>query len=98
MIHHLVLFRFRPGTPAERIRQAGEALCAMQGRIPEIRAIRWSANRSPESAGEYSHALTVVVDDLPAVERYLAHPVHRETVAAYIAPIREARLAVDLDA
>jgi hypothetical protein len=97
MIRHLVLFRFRPGTPAERIRQAGEALCAMRDHIPEIREIRWDANLSPESAREYSHVLTVVVDDLPAVERYLAHPVHRQTVAAYVAPIREARLAVDLD-
>ncbi|HXG45594.1 MAG TPA: Dabb family protein [Gemmatimonadales bacterium] len=97
MIRHLVLFRFRPGTSEEQIRQAGDALCAMRHHIPEIREVRWGANLSPESAGEYSHVLTVVVDDLPAVERYLAHPVHRRTVADYVAPIREARLAVDLD-
>ena len=97
MILHVVLFRFKPGVTTERIAQAGEALLGMQAGIPEIRAIRWGANLGP-SAGEYSHVLTVSLDDMPAVDRYLDHPVHRRVISQHIAEIREARLALDIEA
>lgn len=97
MILHIVLFRFKPGVTSARIAQAGEALVAMQSGIPEIRAIRWGANLGP-SVGEYSHVLTVSLDEMPAVDRYLDHPVHRRTISEHIAEIREARLALDIEA
>jgi len=96
MILHIVLFRFKAGTAADRIADAGRALCAMQGRIPEIRRVDWGPNLAPGSA-EYSHLLLVTVDDMAAVQRYLDHPHHLETVATFLAPIREARLAADIE-
>lgn len=96
MILHIVCFRFHPGTAEERIAAAGDALRAMQGKIPEIRRIHWGPNFAP-SAGEYSHVLTVIVDDMTAVDRYLEHPVHVKTVSEVIAPIRAARLAIDVE-
>jgi len=96
MIHHIVCFRFKPGTPAELIAAAGAGLRAMQEEIAEIRAVSWGPNFAP-SAAEYSHVLTVVADDMAAVGRYLQHPVHQDTVASLIAPIREARLAIDVE-
>jgi hypothetical protein len=97
MIHHIVCFRFKPGTAPAQIAEAGAGLLAMRGRIPEIRAIRFAPNQAP-SATEYSHVLTVVLDDMAAVQRYSDHPVHLETVARFLAPIREARLALDIEA
>jgi hypothetical protein len=97
MIHHIVCFRFVPGASGPRIAAAGAALVALRGVIPEIRDIRFGPNHGP-SAAEYSHALTVVFDDMAAVVRYLAHPAHVRAVAEHLAPIREARLAIDLDA
>jgi hypothetical protein len=41
--------------------------------------------------------LTVKLDDMAAVQRYSDHPVHVETVARFLAPIREARLALDIE-
>ena len=96
MIHHIVCFRFKPGTPAELIAAAGAALHGMLGRIPEIRGIRWGPNLAP-SATEYSHVLTVLVDDMAAIGRYGEHPVHQQVVAQQLAPIREARLAIDVE-
>jgi stress responsive alpha/beta barrel protein len=96
MILHVVLFRFKPGVAADRIARAGEAFLAMRGAIPDIRRISWGANLGP-SAGEYSHVLVVTLDDMVGVERYLQHPVHRQTVADFVADIREARLAVDVE-
>lgn len=96
MIRHIVCFRFKAGTTAERIGHAGRALLGMRGRIPEIREIRWGRNFAP-SADQYSHVLTVVLDDMAAVASYSTHPVHLEVVAQALAPIREARLAIDIE-
>jgi hypothetical protein len=97
MIHHIVGFRFVAGATAEQIEAAGAALRGMQGRIPEIRGLRWGPNLAP-SAKEYSHVLTVVLDDMGAVSRYADHPVHSRVLAEHLAPIREARLAIDIEA
>lgn len=97
MIHHIVCFRFKPGTADAAIAAAADALYGMLGRIPDVRGVRWGRNFAP-SASDYSHILTVVLDDMAAVNRYLEHPVHVEVVQKYIAPIREARLAFDIEA
>ncbi len=96
MIHHIVCFRFQPGTTNDQIAAAEAALLGMAGKIPEIRAIHWGANLAP-SVGEYSHVLVVAVDDMPAVLRYSEHPVHQQVVSEFLAPIREARLALDVE-
>ncbi|HTS89823.1 MAG TPA: Dabb family protein [Gemmatimonadales bacterium] len=96
MIHHIVCFRFREGVTGGQIGVAGDALLGMLGRIPEIRSIRWGPNLSP-SAGEYSHVLIVALEDMGAVERYLDHPFHQQVVAEHLAPIRDSRLAIDVE-
>jgi Stress responsive A/B Barrel Domain len=96
MILHIVCLRFKPGTRTEAIAATGQALLGMAGRIPEIRQIRWNPNLAP-TAADYSHVLTVAVDDLAALERYLVHPAHQDVSARHIAPIRDARLALDIE-
>ena len=96
MIHHIVCFRFKPGTPDAAIEAAGVALRGMQGQIPEVREVRWGPNLAP-SAGEYPWVLIVLLDDMDAVERYTLHPVHQQVVAQFLAPVRDARLAVDVE-
>lgn len=94
MIHHLVLFKFRPTASPDDLGAAERALLAMKEQIAEIRDIRFTPNLGPSSE-QYSHVLLVMCDDMAAVQRYLDHPVHRSTVDRYIAPIRGARMAVD---
>jgi hypothetical protein len=96
MIHHIVLFRVRADASVAQVAAAGEALRAMPGRIPEARHVHWGPNLGP-SAAEWTHVLVVACDDMAAVQRYLDHPVHRDTIDRFLAPIRDARLAVDLD-
>lgn len=96
MVHHVVCFRLHDNTPAMRVAEARTALLAMKGKIPEIREIRFGPNLAP-SVTEYSHVLTVVCDDMDAVNRYMAHPIHVQTVADFVAPIRAARLAIDIE-
>lgn len=96
MIHHVVLFRFRADAEPAAVAAAGDALRAMPAGIPEIRALAWGRNLGP-SADEWPWVLVVECDDMAAVQRYVDHPVHRDTVARFIAPIRDARLAVDVE-
>lgn len=97
MIHHLVLFRFRADATEAQIAAAGDELLGMMRQIPDIHDIRWRPNLAPGSQ-EYSHVLTVVLADMEAVARYAHHPVHQDVVSRVLAPIREARLAVDVEA
>ena len=96
MIHHVVLFRFRPDANAGQIAEAGEALLAMRGRIPAMRSVSWGPNLA-DSAAEWPWVLVVACDDMAAVAAYLAHPVHRDTVERFIAPVRDGRLAIDVE-
>ena len=96
MIQHIVLFKLKDSATPGQIVEAGEALLAMKNEIPEIRAVSFGPNLGP-SVKEYSHILIISCDDMGAVQRYLDHPVHRNTVAQYIGSIREARLAADLE-
>ena len=96
MILHVILFRFKPGIDAATIKRTGEALLAMKAGIPEVRRITWGPNLAP-GASEWPYVLTVTVEDMAAVQRYLDHPVHVETIAKHVAPFREGRLAIDIE-
>ena len=96
MIHHTVLFRWKPATSPETQCQLAGKLLALKGAIPEIRAIATGVNKDPESATEWPFVLEVQVDDLAALKRYTDHPAH-QAVVKELREAREARLAVDLE-
>lgn len=96
MIQHIVLFKFKDSATPGQIVEARDALLEMKKGIPEIRDVHFGPNLGP-SVKEYSHMLIVSCADMGAVQRYLDHPVHRQTIDRYVAPIREGRLAADLE-
>ena len=97
MILHVVLFRFRESTSPLQVEDARRALQAMRGAVPGVRSVRFGPNLAP-SATEWPFVLVVTLEDPAAIARYLADPVHVDTVAKYVTPILEARLAVDSEA
>jgi hypothetical protein len=96
MILHLALCHFKPDTDPAAIARAGDALVALRNRIPEIRDIVWTRNLGP-SAPDYPYVVVVTLEDMAAVQRYLEHPAHVDTVSRYLAPIRDGRMAVDIE-
>jgi hypothetical protein len=97
VILHVVLFRFRERASPVEIADARRALLARRGAVPGVQGVSFGPNLSP-SAAEWPHVLIVALEDFVAVEQYLTHPVHVDTVAKYLKPILEARLAVDAEA
>ena len=96
MIHHIVLFRFHENATTLQVEDARRALLAMDASIPDVRRVTYGPNLGP-TADVWPHVLVVQADDMAAVERYLHHPVHVDTVAKYVGPIRDARLAIDVE-
>jgi hypothetical protein len=97
VILHVVLFRFRESTSPLQIEDARRALQAMRGAVPGVPGVRFRPNLAP-TATEWPFVLVVTLEDPAAIARYLADPVHVDTVAKYVTPILDARLAVDSEA
>jgi len=95
MIHHTVLFRWKPTTSPETQCQLAGKLIALKDQIPEVRAIATGVNKDLDSVKEWPFVLEVQVDDLDALKRYTDHPAH-QAVVKELREAREARLAIDL--
>jgi hypothetical protein len=96
MIHHVVLFRFNDGVSEAQVAELRAQLLGLAGVIPEIRRIAFGPNLA-SGAAEWPYVLVVDLDDLAAVQRYAEHPAHVDAVQRVLAPIRAARLAVDVE-
>jgi hypothetical protein len=96
VIHHTVLFRWKPTTSPETQCQLAGKLLALKGEIPEINTIATGVNKDPDSVKEWPFVLEVQVDDLDALKRYTDHPAH-QAVVKELREAREARLAIDLE-
>jgi hypothetical protein len=76
---HVVLFKFKDGAPAADIAKVEQAFVALKKSIPEIQALEWGTNVSPEGlANGFTHCFFVTFKDKAALERYLPHPDHKK--------------------
>jgi hypothetical protein len=76
---HVVLFKFKDGAPAADIAKVEQAFVALKRAIPEIKALEWGTNVSPEGlANGFTHCFFVTFKDKAALERYLPHPEHKK--------------------
>ena len=90
MLRHIVMWKFRPGTEAER-ELFLTGLQGLYGEIPELK--RCEVLRGMEGSN-YDAALIADVADREALERYLADPRHK-AVSALCKSIRTDRASVD---
>ena len=90
MLRHIVMWKFRPGTEAER-ELCLTGLQGLYGQIPELK--RCQVLRGMEGSN-YDAALIADVADREALERYLADPRHK-AVSTLCKSIRTDRASVD---
>lgn len=80
-LRHVVLFKFKDGTPAESVRAIEDKFRSLRGRIPGIVAYEWGTNVSPEKLDQgFTHCFFVSFADAAARDAYLPHPAHKEFV------------------
>ena len=92
MIRHIVMWKFRPGTEAER-EQFLTGLRNLQGTIPQLLRSEVAVN---VGEGNYDAVLVSEFESLEALDAYKNDPRHK-AVSALCKSIREDRVAVDYE-
>ena len=95
-VRHVVLFKFKAGTPEEKIREVEKAFAQLPRQIPGIVAFEWGTNVSPEDhAMGYTHCFLVTFKDASARDTYLTHPAHEE-FKKLVGPVLEQAHVIDI--
>lgn len=82
MLRHLVVFKWKPETSPETIREIEEAFCALPGKIPEIAGFEWGTDVSVQGFDQgYTHCFVVSLASEEDRDVYLPHPDHAEFIA-----------------
>jgi hypothetical protein len=80
-LRHVVLFRFKEGTPPEKIREIEQAFAALSEKIDTITDYEWGTDESPEGLADgFTHCFLVTFADAKGRDAYLPHAAHNEFV------------------
>jgi hypothetical protein len=78
-LRHIVIFKYKAGTPEGQILQVTNAFRALQQQIPGIRSFEHGVNNSPEGKDlGFSHVYTLTFEDARSRDAYLPHPQHQQ--------------------
>ena len=82
MIHHVVLFRFRPDAEQAAIEGVFTDLAGLGAKIPGILSYAGGPYSSPEGLNKgYTHGFVMGFEDAVARDAYLPHPEHEKVKA-----------------
>ena len=93
MIKHIVCFKLKDG---EDVNKAKEVLLSMKGNVPLIRDIEVGVDIL-HSERSYDLILSVVLDDMKALEDYQNDPYHVNVVKTHMHKVRSASVAIDFE-
>ncbi|MCO5724043.1 Dabb family protein [Robiginitalea marina] len=95
VLRHVVLFKFRDGTPQEKIREIEGAFSQLPEKIAHIRSFEWGLNNSPEGLNKgFTHCFFLTFASEEDRDAYLPHPDHK-AFGALLGPWLEDVLVVD---
>lgn len=79
VVQHIVLFKFKPETTPEKLKEILSAFEALPSKIKQIKGFQWGTNNSPEDhAHGLTHAFILTFDSEKDRDAYLPHPAHKE--------------------
>ena len=93
--HHILMWNYKDGTPAEERARLEAELSALPQKVPTLRSLSWG----PVVGGRnqsFSHCFLMLFDDQGGLEEYTVHPDHVHFATAF----REAcavQVAVDFE-
>ncbi len=93
MIKHVVCFKLNQGESAEK---AKEVLLSMKGKVPMIKEIEVGVDLL-HSERSYDVYLSVVLEDMKALEAYQNDPYHCEVVKTHMHKVRTSSVALDFE-
>lgn len=95
MLHHIVLFKFKPETNEDQITALEKMLDALPEQIIEIQLYEFGRD-VVQSERSYDYALVSGFANLAAMQRYQVHPEHKKVIAHVQAICADIR-AVDFE-
>ncbi len=95
VLRHVVLFQFKKGTSAEKIKEIETAFQNLQSKISQILSYEWGLNNSPENLNKgFTHCFFLTFKSEADRAIYLPHPDHK-AFGALLTPFLEDVLVVD---
>ncbi|MDZ8056199.1 MAG: Dabb family protein [Aulosira sp. ZfuVER01] len=97
-IQHMVLFKFKPEVPAEKITGFLKQLQEISKTLPGITYFAGGPYSSSEGLNQgYTHGFLMTFESAAARDAYLPHPLHEE-IKAEILPCIDGLIAFDIEA
>lgn len=93
MIKHVVCFKLNEGESPEK---AKEVLLSMQGNVPMLKGIEVGVDKL-HSARSYDVILSVILDDMDALNDYQVDKYHVEVVKKHMHAVTKTSVAIDFD-
>jgi Stress responsive A/B Barrel Domain len=94
-VRHVVVFRWRPDVTAEDIAAIDDALAALPGQVPSLRAYHHGADLQL-GEGRWDYGIVAECDDVEGFRAYESHPAHQRVVVDVIRPCVAERAAVQI--
>jgi hypothetical protein len=93
---HVVIFEFKEGTAADKIREIEAAFAELPKKIKAVKSFEWGKNVSPENLNpKLTHCFVLTFASQEEIEKgYLHHPAH-EAFVGLIKPHLEKAVVVD---
>ncbi len=93
MIKHIVCFKLKDRSAAS-CEKAAEVLRSMEGNVPMLRGIEVGVD-ALHAARSYDVILSVLLDDMDALDAYQKDPYHCSVVKTYMHAAYESSISVD---
>lgn len=98
MIHHIVLFQFKPGTTDGQIQELADALVVLKDKMSGIVNFVWGPSVSIEHLEKgYTYGFILTFLDAASRDAYVPHPLHKELIGKYVDPICDTGLVFDIE-
>lgn len=78
-LRHVVALKFKEGTAPEEIQKVENAFRDLKKKIPQITALEWGTNNSPEKHDKgFTHCFILTFKSEKDRDIYLPHPDHKK--------------------
>lgn len=96
---HVVLFQFKPETPAATVQAIETAFHKLCTELPLVAGFEWGLNSSPEGLDQgFTHCFLVTFASPKERDQYLPHPAHQKFVKDHVEPNVAKVCVVDYEA
>ena len=78
LLRHVVIFKFKDTSSPEDVQKVADTFYALKGRVPEIVAMEWGINNSPENFNQgFTHCFVLSYRSEKDLANYQENPAHK---------------------